>query len=559
MAIPVELADGRRLEFPDGTDTAVIQATVKRMLGAQDAPKQQQQLSMMDRLATGMADPVHGLAQMLTKALPDGVVQSGNKLNNWIADKTGLVAKLPDGGVDQLVRDREKQYQADRGEDAGKFDVWRLGGNIVSPVNLSLGRLAPGAKTLFGRMGSGAAIGAASGASTPVTDDGDFADQKLRQVQFGALGGAAVPAVAAGVGRVISPRASVNPDVSLLRKEGVSPTVGQTLGGWANAAEEKLQSLPIMGDAIRYSRDRARQQFNVAAINRAGEPIGAKVSGPGQESVAQMGDKISAAYDAAKAQLGHFALDRQAAAELSSLHGMTRNLPEKERAAFDGVWTYLDHAVSPNGSLRAEAFKQFDSKAGMEAARFGSSPDAYQKQAGDAIAELQRIIVEAGKRANPKAAEALNNADKAWANLIRVEGASKAAMNSGGVFTPGQLQSAVRQADRSVRDRATARGEALMQDLSGAAQNVLGNKVPNSGTADRLMLGAGAVGTGALSPAIPASLVAGAAAYSPPVQALLRAAVASRPKAAQSVAGLLEESTPYLSPLGGLLSFQSLK
>lgn len=558
MPVTAQLADGRTLEFPDGTAPEVVQATVKKMLAPQKV-KQQQQLSMADRFATGMADPVHGLAQMLTKALPDGVVQSGNKLNNWIAEKTGLVAKLPEGGVDQAVREREKQYQADRGEDAGKFDVWRMGGNILSPVNIGIGRLVPGTSSLAGRMASGAAVGAASGASSPVTEDGDFADQKLRQVQFGAAGGAVVPAVSAAAGRIISPKASVNPDVALLRKEGVSPTVGQTLGGWANATEEKLQSLPIMGDAIRYARDRARQQFNEAAINRAGAPIGAKATGSGQDAVAQMGDKISAAYDAAKAQLGHFALDKQAASELSTLYSMTRNLGDKERAAFDGVWSYLDRAVSPNGSLRAEAFKQFDSKAGMEAARFTGSPDAYQKQAGDAIAELQRIIIEAGKRANPKAAEAINNADKAWANLIRVEGASKAAMNSGGVFTPGQLQSAVRQADQSVRDRATARGQALMQDLSGAGQSVLGNKVPNSGTADRLMLGAGAVGTGAISPAIPAALIAGAGAYTPPVQALLRAAVATRPKAAQSVAGLLEESTPYLAPLGGLLSLQSLK
>lgn len=35
MAIQAQLADGRILEFPDGTDPAVIQATVKRMIGEQ--------------------------------------------------------------------------------------------------------------------------------------------------------------------------------------------------------------------------------------------------------------------------------------------------------------------------------------------------------------------------------------------------------------------------------------------------------------------------------------------------------------------------------------------
>jgi hypothetical protein len=38
MAIEAELADGRILEFPDGTDPAVIQSTVKRVMGITDAP-----------------------------------------------------------------------------------------------------------------------------------------------------------------------------------------------------------------------------------------------------------------------------------------------------------------------------------------------------------------------------------------------------------------------------------------------------------------------------------------------------------------------------------------
>jgi hypothetical protein len=40
MAIEAELADGRILEFPDGTNPAVIQATVKRIMGQSTAPAQ---------------------------------------------------------------------------------------------------------------------------------------------------------------------------------------------------------------------------------------------------------------------------------------------------------------------------------------------------------------------------------------------------------------------------------------------------------------------------------------------------------------------------------------
>ena len=37
--IEAELHDGRILEFPDGTDPAVVQATVKKVLGVTSAPK----------------------------------------------------------------------------------------------------------------------------------------------------------------------------------------------------------------------------------------------------------------------------------------------------------------------------------------------------------------------------------------------------------------------------------------------------------------------------------------------------------------------------------------
>ncbi|MBK7025376.1 MAG: hypothetical protein IPH41_18505 [Sulfuritalea sp.] len=110
---------------------------------------------------------------------------------------------------------------------------------------------------------------------TPV-GDGDFWAQKSQQAAVGGLMGGAVPAVASGISRMISPRASVNPDVLALRAAGVRPTVGQTLGGMANRVEEKAISLPIVGDAIASARTRATGELNQAVANRALQPIGAK-------------------------------------------------------------------------------------------------------------------------------------------------------------------------------------------------------------------------------------------------------------------------------------------
>lgn len=519
-------------------------------------------VSPIDKLSMGLGDMVHGGAQLLTKALPTGVVDAGNQLNNWLADKGVPLARIPErnlsglitgqtGGVDQMVKDRERAYEAKRSA-AGEtgVDWWRIGGNMLNPANYA-----------FGGPGLTQAILSGTVTSTlqPSTGD-DFWADKGRQAAIGGVGGAGAFGVGKAVGRVISPQASQNADLALLKAEGVKPTIGQTLGGRWNAAEEKLQSLPIIGDAISMARDRARQQFNEAALNRAGAPVGAKANGTGQDAVGEMRAAIGQAYDAARAQMGHFQIDQQGKAELVNLRNMVQNLPAKEQQQFMNLWGYLKNEVSPNGSITADSFKRLDSKLGKDAALFNGSTDAYQQQLGSAVSELQRVITENARRANPRADEMFKKADAAYANLVRVEGASKAAMNSGGVFTPGQLQSAVRQADRSTRKNATARGDALMQDLSGAGQSVLGNKVPNSGTADRLLMGGGTLGGAFMvDPLVAAGVVGGAAAYSPPAQSLLRGLLSSRPAGAKAAAEKFDALAPYLLPSGGLLGLEYAK
>lgn len=88
---------------------------------------------------------------------------------------------------------------------------------------------------------------------------------------------------------------------------------------------------------------------------------------------------------------------------------------------------------------------------------------------------------------------------------------------------------------------------------------MLGNRVPNSASADRALLAVGTLGAGALSPAIPIAAGLGAAAYTPQVQSLLRYLATARPESAQAVAGLLNQSAPMLGPAGSLLGVQMMK
>jgi len=546
----IQAPDGSvlRIEGPEGaTDEQLIEV-------AQQHTKPR--MGAGERFAAGLADPIHGGAQLLTKALPQGMVEAGNRLNNWLAEKTGLVAALPPGGVDQQVREREKTLKTDG------IDWARLGGNVLSPANLSMARFAGAAPTLGSRMAQGAAIGGASSLLTPATTEDEFLTEKAKQAAFGVGGGAAMPAAVAAAGRAISPAASTNPKLQMLKDAGVRPTIGQTLGGTANRLEEKMTILPGLGDLIAGGRRKAQEQFDNASINKVLEPIGKKVDGFGTEAVKKAGDIASQAFEDAKKNLGHFQLDRQAASELSNLQKMTRNLPAKERRAFDEVWGLLDGEVSPNGSILADGFRRFDSKAGKEAASFLGSQDAYQRKAGEAIKELDRIVLDAAKRANPKAAKEIEAAKEAWARLVRIENAAGRGKNDSGFFTPGQLMMAVKSGDRSTRDRATSRGTALLHDWADAGQSVLGNRVPDSGTAPRIAaaMGAGSLAGGyAIDPSVLAAMLGGGAAYTPWGQSLLRGLVSSRPKSAEPIAGLLNQASPMLAPAGGLLSLEAFQ
>lgn len=554
----VRLPDGTIISnVPDGTTKA--QLVEKLKANGYDVSKLGgEPPSAGERLMRGLRDPIDGGAQLLTKALPESVVSAGNRFNNWLARNTGLVGELPAGGVDEQVRTSEQDYQTRRaiGGDSG-FDSLRLVGNIASPANIAIGASIPRSATLAGRVLAGASGGAASAALSPVSQDGDYAGNKLEQIAMGGAFGAAVPAVTGAAARIVRPEASRNPNLQLLREAGVRPTVGQATGGVINKLEEKATSLPIMGDAISAARSRALEDFNNAVINRATAKVGAKVQGTGQAAVKEAGDLIGQAYDDALNQIKFIRFDGKFAADVRQLKAMAQSLTPPMRSKFN---TMLDDIVggrtSGNGSMLGPTFKKVDSELGQAAARYGRSTVASETELGDALKQLQALLREQAMRTNPKAAEAVRRADSAWADLVRIEGAAKAGKNAEGLFTPAQLNMAVQQADSSARGRAVARGTARMQDLSNAGQAVLGNKVPNSFTTDRALIAGGGLGAGLVNPLIPLGLLGGAAAYSSPMQGLLGGLVSSRGQLADPIADAIRKASPALIPGAAQLGIQ---
>lgn len=116
MAVFAELADGRRLEFPDGTDSAIVQSTVKKVLAGTPsrAPEPRSLLSEAGRqvglTARHGIEGVGGALDLLASPIRSGLnavlpehMQTEGRTGPILADALGL--PTPESGTEKVVGD----------------------------------------------------------------------------------------------------------------------------------------------------------------------------------------------------------------------------------------------------------------------------------------------------------------------------------------------------------------------------------------------------------------------------------------------------------------------
>lgn len=388
-----------------------------------------------------------------------------------------------------------------------------------------------------GSLVQGAAAGALS------TDAHDFGG-----VAKDALIGGAVGRAGDAVAGLIAPR--VSPMVRRLLDEGVRLTPGQilgqsgtALGRTAKVAEDVIGSVPIAGAAVRAAQERGVQDLNSAAINRALRPIGQRLPRDlrsGNDAVAYAGDRLRDAYADVLPRLSG-TLDQTFATRIATIRNRA-NLPPEYAQMLDNAQTELSNAFTragPNGTFSGRTLRDTSERLNDLASAWRRSDDPYVRVVGDTAEQFRQQLHALARRQNPSAARRLRDIDRGYASLVRVEKA--AAGTADGAFTPAQYQSATRMTDRSARRRASARGQALDQDLSSAANVVMTSRAAQGGSKDvnsLLALGAGAGAALSGSPLAMggAALIGGGSlAYTQPVQAALRAAIARNPSATENV------------------------
>jgi len=387
---------------------------------------------------------------------------------------------------DQL-RAQQGQYKQDM---PGQALTTEIGGSLAMPAATLVKPITRGLGFL-GDVLLGTGIGAATGTG---------AATEMRQVpeeaiKGGVLGGG-LTGIFSGGGRLLAP--NIRPEAAALREQGISLTPGSAFGGRVQQFEQSAESIPLVGRIVTGAREKQFEQFNTAAYNKVLGNLDPKLKVPsnliGRDAFNFVEQQIQNEYQnvVPNLRIAYTPRVEQSFDAIKNRYSGSK-LPQELRDSFntyvDGLKADFSTTQVMNGR-RVQAIKQ---DLGNIAAGY-SKETGVNRLLGDAYRDLQNLYMSTMKNQNPTYAKELQKVDSAYRDFVRVQTAVGKTRGEGGVFTPAQLEASVRQADRTTRKGAFARGSAPMQDLSGTGVDILGTKVPDSGTAGRGMTAAALTG-----------------------------------------------------------------
>lgn len=459
-------------------------------------------------------------------------------LDEAVAFTTGLAT----GEGYDAMRERQRAVASVDRQQQG------LARNAGGIAGFGLGLLAPGA-SYVGRganaaqmAGRAAQVGAIGGGIYGAGAADDSYGARLSGLATGAAVGAGTGGLLQMAGNRLASSAarSITAPASQARRlsrAGVDLTPGQMVsevplvGTALRTLEEGASSIPVAGATIAGARQRGIEGFNRVVINQALEPIGITIPDTvqaGYPAVEFAQRALSRAYDDVledvqiipdQALYDGLGSAINTAVESSGAPGARR----LTREITDRVFRYLgEDAATP---ISGQQFKALESEFTNLASNALSAQDGATRAVGRAYQAVNDVLRDALEAQNPGRREALRRVNDAYSRMVRVETAagSTASQATEGVFSPTQLGVAV--GSQSGR-RASARGDAQMQELVGPARGILNSRIGDSGTATRgavTALASGTAGTAAvLNPQVAVPVVVGVSAlYSRPAQRVI--------------------------------------
>lgn len=393
-------------------------------------------------------------------------------------------------------------------EMAGGLATGMAGGAALAPVRAA-GAAAP---VLSGGRAAAqnAAIGAAQGGLYGFNEGEGGLPQRMTEAgQGAALGGvlgAAIPAVAGGIGRAISPvRSQLTPEKARLAEvaaaEGIDLTPGQLTGSQPlQTMESVFSTLPWTAGPQREIQDAQRRQFNRAVLSRAG--INADNASP--EVISQAKTRLGSVFNdlssrnavQADAQL----MDDLARAEAE----YARNLTPDQRAIVDAYVTDIRSRMAPvmsefrdtqthpgttilrdvegPGFMLGEDYQKARSAIGRRAKESTDPSLSY------ALKSIRNALDDAASRSvSPEDAASWDAVRRQYGNFKAIERAMKSSTGQAieGNIPPTAFLQAVQQQTGAPR---YAAGAGDLNDLARVGAAFVREQVPNSGTQQRTMM-----------------------------------------------------------------------
>lgn len=391
-------------------------------------------------------------------------------------------------------------------EDASRAQpMASLAGGISGGVTAALSGEATLARMGFNpgflrALGADTAYGAYAGAGA--ADDGNRLAGAVTGLGAGAIGSTAGQAITRSVGNAL--HGVSDPSVNAVRAYAPT-TIGQTvgrsgrLGEAVKGAEDRISGIPVVGDIVNARRAEGVRAMNSKAFNKALEPINESVGNTiGEEAVADAQDKISQAFQRALA--GKAAqIDRPFLEQARAAMGAIKRIPR----IGDEIAQQIDSMDIFNPDNLALSGENMQTLLGsLRQIRQAYRGDPLSHQVNNAVKGIERAVEGMFERQAPEVMPQYRAAKEAYRRLSTIADAVNRGKNSEGVFTPGQLGMADR-ANSKKHDGAlnAAAGKSPFHQFQRDAQNVFPNRVPDSGTAGRLIvpgaLAMGGTGLGA--------------------------------------------------------------
>ena len=391
------------------------------------------------------------------------------------------------------LRAQGKEFERQNPKTAMALEV---AGGLATPA-FGMGALK-GASTLA-KIGTGAAQGALFGglfgAGAAKEKEDMFGDAAKNAAIGGVTGG-----LFSGIGSALAPK--VQKGASQLTKKGIPLTPGQAFGGATDTIEQRAGSFM---PGINRARTKAIKKWNTSIIDDVLKPLGVKAGNVADDEVTELvlkGQKLlSKSYDDVLPMIT-MKMDDTLSDDITRVIKKQVLGKDAQRKALTEMKKIKGYMTG--NKVSGQSIKKIQEHLGDRIKAYAGTTNADDKAVGEILKDTLDVFMDTVERQNPKYASKLKEINRAYAKFVRIEGAS-AKLNGAEAFTPKQFGQAVRQADRSTRKRAVSAGKALMQDIGEQGQ-ILGAKIPDSGTAgnlitNNLLLGTvGGAGLGMVSP-----------------------------------------------------------